>query len=182
MIQITQKNNILINLSAIIALDSNNGFSKDDNIPWNSKTDMNFFKETTLNNTVIMGYKTLLSLPNSAPLKSRKNIVITKDKQKCINTYGSLKYDNLYFYSFEESLNIIKTTKYDNIQHFFVIGGIQILELFLPFVETIYLTRFKSDYNCDVFFNYTKHIIETKYNKNIILDSHELTIYKLSII
>ena len=51
--------------------------AKNDTIPWKSKTDLNFFKSKTLNNTVIMGSKTLLSLPNAMPLKNRTNIVIT---------------------------------------------------------------------------------------------------------
>jgi dihydrofolate reductase len=57
-------------MEAILAYDLHNGISKNGLIPWKSKTDMNFFYNTTKGNVVIMGKNTFLSLPkNCQPLK-----------------------------------------------------------------------------------------------------------------
>ena len=42
--------------------------------------DMKFFRETTLGKAVIMGRKTLESLPNGMPLVQRTNIVLSRNK------------------------------------------------------------------------------------------------------
>ena len=182
--QYTQTNTIdnitlINNLSAIIALDLNNGFSKNGNIPWKSKTDMTFFKDKTMHNTVIMGYNTLLSLPNSKPLMSRHNIVITKDKKKCINNYNQLNLTNLEFCNFEEAINIIKSKQK---QHFFIIGGIQIFKLFFPYIKTLFLTRFKENYSCDKFLHIDKYYSIDNTNNNILLNNDELTIYEIQLL
>jgi len=71
-----------INLQAILATDINFGIAKNGNIPWKNSIDMNFFKMKTINNIVIMGSNTLLSLPLSKPLKNRYNIVLTNNNEK----------------------------------------------------------------------------------------------------
>jgi dihydrofolate reductase len=40
-------------MEAIYAVDSKNGLSKDETIPWHSKKDLKFFMNMTLNNVVI---------------------------------------------------------------------------------------------------------------------------------
>ena len=79
---------ILPNVQAILAVDSQFGLAKDGKIPWKNKTDLQFFKNKTINNIVIMGSKTLLSLPNSKPLPNRFNIVITNDPEKYLKNYS----------------------------------------------------------------------------------------------
>ena len=61
------------NVEAILAVDSVYGLAKNGKIPWKSKTDMMFFRNITIECVVIMGSKTLLSLPHSLPLKNRTN-------------------------------------------------------------------------------------------------------------
>ena len=162
--------NIIFNLEAIIALDTQNGFSKNGNIPWTSKKDMNYFKSKTVNKTVIMGYNTLLSLPKSAPLKNRHNIIVTNNKHKYMNDYS--QYDNIEFLNYEETINHIN--KY-NMNNIIVIGGVEILNLFLHHINKIYITKFKQSFECDKFYI----LNETKYDKHIIYDDDELTIFEL---
>jgi dihydrofolate reductase len=95
----------LTNVQAILAVDLLNGLAKNEIIPWKSKTDLNFFKNKTLNHTVVMGSKTLLSLPNAMPLKNRTNIVITSQKEKYSNTYKNT--DNIFFLDLKETLDFI---------------------------------------------------------------------------
>ena len=70
--------------SIILATDSNYGISKNNQIPWNIKEDMKFFKEITshysfdedyVKNTIIMGRNTADSI--GKPLPDRHNICIT---------------------------------------------------------------------------------------------------------
>jgi dihydrofolate reductase len=159
--------NKLPNVEAIMALDVMNGLSKNGNIPWKSKTDMDFFKNKTVNNIVIMGSKTLISLPNSQPLKNRTNIILTNEKDKYLNKYKTNKL--LFFLNFEETLKFINQNKD---KYFFVIGGNEIYNLFLPFCSSIWITRIKKYYNCDLFFNYNLSI----YNINKIYEDSELEI------
>jgi thymidylate synthase len=84
--------------------------------------DMKFFKEITSNNTVVMGYKTWLSIPN-APLINRKNIVLTRHS-KVINNN---KKDTLFM-----NFNQFKKYYSNNLsEKIYVIGGSQIYSLFL---------------------------------------------------
>lgn len=138
------------NVEAILAIDSNNGLAKDGKIPWKSKIDMKFFKNKTINNVIVMGSKTLLSLPKSEPLNNRINIVVTNDHNKYLNNYS--KYDNLWFVNGKNVINILKHCYKD--KTIFIIGGSQIYNLLLPYCSTIWLTRIKINYDCDLFFNY----------------------------
>ncbi|MDE7112493.1 MAG: dihydrofolate reductase, partial [Malacoplasma sp.] len=55
--------------------DLQRGIGKNNTIPWKIKEEMNFFKNTTINKTVVMGKNTFLSIKK--PLVNRKNIVIS---------------------------------------------------------------------------------------------------------
>ncbi len=157
----------LTNVEAILAVDSLFGLAKNGTIPWKSKTDMIFFKNKTLEHTVVMGSKTLLSLPNALPLKNRTNIVITNQKEKYSNMYKNIS--NIFFLNLEETINFMKLNRNDS---FYIIGGNQIYNLLLPYCSTIWLTKIRQNYNCDLIFNYD---IST-YTKEIIYEDTELEI------
>lgn len=157
----------LTNVEAILAIDSLNGLAKNDKIPWKSKTDMLFFKNKTIEHTVIMGSKTLLSLPNSKPLANRTNIVITNQKQKYSIIYKNIS--NIYFLDLEETVHFMKKNVNNK---FFIIGGNQIYNFLLPYCSTIWLTQMKQNYDCDLIFNYDISI----YTKNIIYEDTDLQI------
>lgn len=159
----------LPNVEAILAIDSDNGLAKNGKIPWKSKTDMKFFRNKTLEHIVIMGSKTLLSLPNAEPLKNRTNIVITNNKEKYSNSYTN---DNLYFFNLDQTIEFMKTNINDK---FFVIGGNEIYNLLLPYCSTIWLTKLKLSYDCDLIFNYD---IST-YTKEIIYKDTEMQIMSI---
>lgn len=161
----------LPNVEAILAIDSSNGLAKNGQIPWTSKTDMMFFKNKTIDNIVVMGSNTLLSLPNALPLKNRTNIVITNEKEKYTHLYSNYN-SYLTFLSIEETLRYIHSDKKNK---FFIIGGNQIYNLLLPYCSTIWLTKIKHNYDCDLIFNFD---IST-YTKEIIYENTELEIMYL---
>lgn len=142
-------NNTASELTAIFAMDQKDGIGKNGMLPWHYPKDLIHFKNITNKGTVIMGYNTLLSLPNKKPLKNRSNVVLTRNKDKCKDSYQ--EYNNnpglLVFKSEEE---IIADLKAHNIDNAFVIGGKQVFDLLLPFCKHMWLTIIKKDYDCDV--------------------------------
>jgi dihydrofolate reductase len=177
---------MLTTFEAIVAMDENNGIAKQGQIPWKSKTDMKFFKDKTINNIVVMGFNTLLSLPNGCPLKERLNIVVTRKlKQDFINDHCE-KYKNIMFMNEQQLLKFVKNpdlylTK-DDKQLFnlntnykiYLIGGEQIYKSFCQFCSTIWISKIKSKYNCDLIFSYDV----SNYDKTIEYDDDELVIFK----
>lgn len=64
----------------IVCCDMMGNIGKDNDLLFHIPQDMQFFRETTLNHTVLMGYNTYLSL-DSKPLPKRKNIVLLEKKK-----------------------------------------------------------------------------------------------------
>lgn len=133
-------------IEAIVAIDEECGLAKDGNIPWKNKEDMKFFKEKTIGNIVIMGSKTLLSLPNQAPLKNRFNIVLTNNKQNFLEKYSS--HNNIVFYNYDEVIDFINNNETNRI--IYIIGGKQIYDLFMPMCDRLWISVIHGNYNCDV--------------------------------
>jgi len=146
-------------IESIVAYDINKGIAKNGSLPWKIPDDMKFFKNKTIKNVVIMGRNTFESL-NFSPLKDRLNIVITKTPEKFF-VYCE-EYDNVIFTdNINIHLDIIRNSnEYANRYYFlnkhfkiFCIGGEQLYKHFIPFSEFIWVTRIKSNYNCDTFFS-----------------------------
>jgi dihydrofolate reductase len=173
-------------IEAILAYDLNNGISKNGAIPWKSKTDLNFFYNTTKGNVVIMGRATFLSLPeNCRPLKNRLNIVLTSNPELYAKDEKYKNIDNLIFTSdpniYQEILQ--NKEKYNSLLtslspdfKIIIIGGKQIYELYFPLCETVWVTRIKKDYQCDLFVDYD---FENQFKDyEIVKDDDELVILK----
>ena len=101
-------------LSMIFACDEEGAIGKDGDLPWRQSSDLQFFKRTTLNKTVVMGRKTWDSL--GRPLPKRRNIVMTRS--------GLI--DDVETTSFEEVMALAEN------EEVVVIGGGEIYALFLP--------------------------------------------------
>jgi dihydrofolate reductase len=167
-----EKNNM------IIAVDANNGISKDGKIAWNIPEDMKFFKETTANNAVVMGTNTYFSLPpKNRPLKNRFNVVLTRNPEKYSSTIAG---DNLIFSKDLATTDVEKSLEcYDKI---FIIGGKQMYEFFISYCNTIWITRINKDYGCDLVCNaFDKNELVKKYNCEIIKETEEYQIEKWTI-
>lgn len=66
-------------MKAIVAIDKLWGIGNNGDLLFRIKEDIKFFKEVTTGKVVVMGRKTLDSLPNGEPLKDRINLIITSD-------------------------------------------------------------------------------------------------------
>jgi dihydrofolate reductase len=176
-------------MEAIYATDINNGLSKDGFIPWKSKKDMNFFMNKTKYNVVIMGRNTFFSLPdNSRPLKNRLNIVLTSNPKQ-IRNHKEGRYDEVIFTDDVNIFDYILKNKKGYKQMFpylnndfkiYIIGGRNIYEQFIPLCETVWVTRIKKDYSCDLVFDYPLRDSNQFKEPEIIDEDDELIIYKYS--
>ncbi len=135
-------------LKMIVAAASDWGIGKNGDLLFSIKQDMKFFRETTMDNVVIMGRKTLESFPGGRPLKNRVNIVFTRNKD-------SLGEDVIAVSSVDELFEVLKEYKDKKA---FVIGGGEIYSLLLPYCESAYITKvdakadadtYIADFDCD---------------------------------
>ena len=71
-------------MRAIVCADKNWGIGWQNGLLIHIPSDMRFFREKTTGNVVVMGRKTLESLPGGRPLPDRDNIVFSRDLAKSI--------------------------------------------------------------------------------------------------
>lgn len=162
-------------ISIIAAIGENRELGKNGKLLWHISEDLKRFKKLTDGHVVIMGRKTFDSLPEKwRPLPNRINIVVTRDinnfkfeilnlksnlKSKFSNNQNRKKINNeLYVCDSLEAA--IKLSKDSIIYHqlsiinneVFIIGGGQIYQQGIKYVDKLYLTIVKGTYPADVFF------------------------------
>jgi dihydrofolate reductase len=180
---------MLFSFEAIVAVDQKFGLAKNGQIPWKSKTDMNFFKTITTNNIVVMGAKTLLSLRNANPLPNRLNIVLTRDPSKFTNDNKYTDLDNILFINetmfqlFLKDPNILIKAEHNKFlktdPKIFIIGGEQIYKAYCNICSTIWLTKIKANYECDLIFSFGYLLLNTdQYKYETFYEDDELLIMR----
>ena len=128
---------------SILNCDNKYGIGKRNGLLFSLPKDMKFFRETTKGHVVCMGENTLLSFPESKPLKNRTNIVLSQDPTH--NYEGVIN-----VHTFEDFLKEMKKQAERDIV--FVIGGASIYRQTLPYVDEVYLTKVNADGGAEVFF------------------------------
>ena len=128
---------------SILSVDRKYGIGKNNDLLFHLPLDMKFFRETTRGHMVFMGENTLLSFPDSKPLKNRVNVVLSQDP-----THNYEGCENVH--NFEKFIEILK--KNGENSDVFVIGGASIYRQTLPFVDKVLLTKVDADGGATVFF------------------------------
>lgn len=127
-------------MNLIVAIDKNNGIGKNGDLLCHLSADLKHFKEITSGKTVVMGYNTLISLPNSAPLKNRRNVVLYEND---ITKEGVEVCHNL-----DELFALIRDIPEDEV---FVIGGAMVYSLLMPYCKKLYITHIDKAFDADRF-------------------------------
>ena len=115
-------------------------------------------------------------------LKNRLNIVLTTNPEVYSNDEKYKNIDNLIFTSDQ---NIYKEILQNKEQYasslnpdfkIIIIGGKQIYEMYFPLCETVWVTRIKKDYSCDlqIDYDFSKQLKD----REVIKDDDELIITK----
>lgn len=128
-------------MNLIAAADENWAIGKGGGLLASIPADMKFFREMTMGKVVVMGRKTLESLPNGKPLKNRTNIVLTKKRDYRAE-------DAIVVHTKEELFEQLK--QYDGTD-VFVIGGGSIYRLLLSECDRAYITKIIYAYEADTY-------------------------------
>lgn len=143
-------------IKMIIATGQNNEIGQDGRMPWcHMKEDMQYFKEQTKGDIVIMGRKTYDSLPFQYGLPDRTNWVLTQRPTKSAFTS-----DLVFFSSMESILRGIDVLGYNFMspdKDVWIIGGAEIYKQFMPYVQEVHWTIIK-----DEFPDADTHLLEMK--------------------
>ena len=127
----------------IAAIGLNNEIGLNNNLLWKLPNDMAFFKQQTLNQTVITGRKNYESIPEKfRPLKNRHNIVVTKQE-----TYAAP--GAIIVKSIPEAISKAKENKN---QDCYIIGGGEIYAQTIEFVDEMYITHVDASFEADTYF------------------------------
>ncbi|WP_306303205.1 dihydrofolate reductase [Amphibacillus sediminis] len=123
----------------IAAHDRNRLIGKGNWMPWHIPNDLSYFKAMTTGKTIVMGRKTLETFKK--PLPNRNNIILTRDT--AYKVAGAQ-----VFHDYQAILNQFQNTDDEII----IIGGGEIYQLFLPYVDRLYITWIDQSFDGDTYF------------------------------
>ena len=129
-----------MNAIAVVSLDW--GIGKDNDLLFHIGEDMKRFRALTTGGTVIMGRKTLDSMPGGKPLPRRRNIVLTRQEDFAREGVEVAR-------SQEE---VLRLTAGEDPEKVWVIGGGEIYRQLLPYCRLCWLTRVYARPESAVFF------------------------------
>jgi dihydrofolate reductase len=129
----------MMTIKAILACDADWGIGKDGDLPWpHNPADLKWFKQSTLNHTVVMGKATWDSLPVK-PLPNRVNVVVSSSDILA-------KVDVLSITDLRRRLSSM-----DPDQDVWIIGGARLIEGMMDYIDEFHLSQINGTYNCDTF-------------------------------
>ena len=123
-------------ITIVVARASNGVIGKDGTLPWRLPADLRHFKAVTTGTAMVMGRKTFESLPGLLP--SRRHIVLTRDRAwsaqgaKVVHSAG----------------DALALAGSDPVS---VIGGAEIIALFLPHADAVELTEVHAEVEGDTY-------------------------------
>ena len=126
-------------MKAILSADRKWGLGYQGRLLVSIPSDLRFFRETTMGHVVVMGRKTLESLPAGQPLAGRKNVVLTRDEAYKVKGCE-------IFHNLKDAMEFLKQFKSEDI---YIIGGAEIYEAFLPYCDTAHITWIDYEYMAD---------------------------------
>ncbi|MFB5265488.1 dihydrofolate reductase [Paenibacillus enshidis] len=127
-----------MSISMIWAMDKNGTIGNNNSLPWRLPRDMAFFKEQTINKTVLMGRKTWESFGGKS-LPQRKNVVLTRDPDYIADGADVI-------HRLEEGMKLAEQ------EQLMIIGGAEIYKLFWPYADELIVTRIEEAFEGDTVF------------------------------
>lgn len=127
----------------IWAMTKDNLIGKGNDLPWHYKEDLQYFKKTTMNKDVLMGYNTYLSIFNRLghSLPNRNNFVLCNDLEIMDNSITQVN-------DLDEFIKRYQNTD----KELFIIGGASVYRQTLPVADKLYITLINKEYLGDVYF------------------------------
>lgn len=129
-------------MKLIVAADRRWAIGKEGRLLVTIPADQQLFRRETTGKAVVMGRKTLESLPGGQPLANRTNLVLTTDPAYRVK--GAQICTGL-----EEALEALKDWEDEDI---YIIGGESVYRQFLPLCQEAHVTRIDYTYDGDTYF------------------------------
>lgn len=129
-------------MNLIVAVDKNWAIGNKGKLLVSIPGDQRLFREETMGKVIVMGRKTMESLPGGNPLPGRTNVVLTRKS-------GYTKKGAVIFHGVQETLDFLKQFPDEDI---FIIGGEEIYREFLPYCDTAHVTWIDYSYEADTYF------------------------------
>lgn len=132
----------------VVAVDKNWGIGRTNKdtgkgeLLFKLKKDMEFFKNTTMDSIVFLGWNTLLSFPGSKPLKNRSTI--------CLCPEGVERDDCYCVHDFNEAVKLVKEIA--KTQNVYVIGGAMLYQSMIQYMDEVFVNKVHADGQAEVFF------------------------------
>ena len=123
-------------MNAIAAVNEKGYIGRNGTLLYSIPEDMAYFVKMTRGKCVVMGRKTLLSLPGGKGLKNRQNYVLSR----AMTEAEALERGVTVIRSVDELLRALDAAGIST-EEVFVIGGSEIYALLLPYCDTLYITR-----------------------------------------
>lgn len=128
-------------MNMIVAADKNWGIGKDGQLLAHLSGDLKYFKERTIGKAVVMGRKTLESLPGGRPLPGRTNIVLTAnpdyEKEGCVIVH-----------SVAELREKCSELPADGVM---IIGGATLYNELMEECDSLFITKIYDEFEADAF-------------------------------
>jgi dihydrofolate reductase len=135
----------LIPIALVVARARNGVIGRDGGLPWRLKSDMAWFRASTMGKPILMGRKTWDSLPKK-PLPGRLNVVLSRDGS--FEPKGAVVSND-----FSEALAIAREhAAEDGVSEVCVIGGEALFAAAMPKAKRLYLTEVEADVEGDARF------------------------------
>lgn len=128
-------------MKLIVAVDSRWGIGKNGDLLLSIPDDMQYYRATTRGKVVVMGYTTLLSLPNSKPAPGRLNLVLADIEGLKIG--GAVVCGSM-----EQLHGMIGNFEPDDV---FDIGGGSMYRQLLPYCKNAHITKMRFDGGADTY-------------------------------
>lgn len=132
-------------MCCMVAVAENGVIGKENTLPWKLRSDLAFFKKTTMGAALIMGRKNHEDIGRALP--GRLNIVLSRSKDVKVAEGCVL------LHSVQEALDYCIETNQKNA---FLIGGGELYKQGLGLCESLFVTEVKANVDGDVFFEYDK--------------------------
>ncbi len=127
-------------MKLIFAVDNNFSIGLKGDMLFHLKKDLARFKKITMGNILVMGRKTLESLPGGKPLKGRTHIVLTRNKD-----YKN--HDALVINDLSQLDGLLEKLNPQGEKEVFLIGGGDLVGQLIHKCDTAYITKVDKTYS-----------------------------------
>ena len=151
----------------IAACDAENGIGRAGQLLVHCPEDMAYFRDATMGDIVVMGRRTMESLPNGNPLAGRENIVLSRTLERADGFHVVQEISELW--------TLLGRLAFDEPRPIFVIGGEECYHLLLPYVWRVHVTRLPGRYEADVFLPPLDGFVQTESctGKDCVFETYE---------